>query len=190
MDYKVIMENALKGYPNRIKHTLGVRDRALELGKIYDADLEVLEVASYLHDITKYWKAEAHIKLINNPSITNNLHEHMYHPISATLYAKSIGVTNPVILEAIQFHMWGKMDMALETMILCVSDYCEKNRTFKDSKTVYQMALTDLNKAYLHMLESTIKYLKKEQITPNQDQIDTYNYYLKKENEKINDIIK
>ena len=52
------------------------------------------------------------------------------------------------------------------------------------------MALTDLNEAYIHMLESTIKHLKEEHITPHQDQIDTYNYYLKKENERIHDIIK
>jgi len=180
MDYKILMENALKGHPNRIKHTLGVKERALELGKIYAADLEVLEVASYLHDITKYWKTEDHLKLINNSFITDNIHEQMYHPISATIYAKSIGVSNPVTLEAIQYHMWGKIDMALETMILCVSDYCEKNRTFNDAKVVYQMALTDLNEAYIHMLESTIKHLKEEHITPHQDQIDTYNYYLKK----------
>lgn len=190
MDYRVLMENALKGYPDRIKHTLGVRDRALELGKIYDADLEVLEVASYLHDMTKYWKTEAHQKLINNPMITDHFHEQLYHPISAAIYAKSIGVTNPVTLEAIQYHMWGKIEMALETMILCVSDYCEKNRTFSDAKVVYQMALIDLDKAYVHMLESTLKHLIEKQITPHQDQIDTYHYYLKKENKRINDNIK
>ncbi len=174
------MKASLKGHPERIKHTLGVRNRALELGKLYHANLEVLDIASLLHDITKYWTDSKQVEYINDATIIDNIHPAMYHSVSAYLYAKSLGVTNPLILEAIRYHMWGKIDMSLETMILSVSDYCEENRTHEPAKKVYELALKDLTHAYLYMVESTIQYLKNENIEPHIDQIKTYNYYLKK----------
>lgn len=181
MDYEVLMKESLKGHPERIKHTLGVRDRALELGKLYHANLEVLNIASLLHDITKYWTDSKQIEYINDVTIIDNIHPAMYHSVSAYFYAKSLGITNPLILEAIRYHMWGKIDMSLETMILSVSDYCEENRTHEPAKKVYELALKDLTRAYLYMVESTIQYLMNENIEPHIDQINTYNYYLKKE---------
>ena len=96
------MKASLKGHPERIKHTLGVRNRALELGKLYHANLEVLDIASLLHDITKYWTDSKQVEYINDATIIDNIHPAMYHSVSAYLYEI------PLILEAIRYHMWGK----------------------------------------------------------------------------------
>lgn len=177
MDYEKLLEAELAGFDSRLKHTKGVRDRALELGTLYKADLEALEVASLLHDITKCYSVDEHIKLIKDHKRLNILSPVMYHAESAYEYAKSKGISDPRTLEAIRYHMWGKEDMYLETMILCVADYCEPNRHFKEAEDVYQLALKDIKEAYLKALESTMNHLIKNNKTPHDEQVRVYLYY-------------
>lgn len=175
MDYKTIMQQALKDHPKRIEHTLNVLDRALELGKLYDADLEVLEVAALLHDITKYYTKAEHLKLIKED--VSDYKTPLLHPISAYYFAQSLNIKDAGILEAIKYHMWGKIDMRLETMILVVSDYCEPQRTFKQAKQVYELAKTNLLESYLLSIKSTIDHLVNHNKTPHKEQLIVYNYY-------------
>ena len=65
MDYEKVMLTYLKADKKRIAHTYGVKQRALELGKKYQADLEVLK-SCLLHDITKLLTLKEHQKLIND----------------------------------------------------------------------------------------------------------------------------
>lgn len=177
MDYEHVMRTRLKEHPSRIKHTLNVLEVAMELGKIYQADLTVLKIAALLHDVTKYDTKEAHLQLIQDKDLVKGYPLPLYHPLSAYYYAKSIGIEDEGVLEAIKYHMWGKINMKLETMILVVSDYCEPGRTFKTAKTVYTLAKTDLLAAYLLATESTIHHLLKNNKTPHQEQINVYQYY-------------
>lgn len=186
MDYKALMLKKLRSYPRRVSHTLNVLERALELGKIYNASLEVLETAALLHDVTKYYTKEEHLSLIKDESLIKDYDESLHHSISAYYLAKEIGVTNIKILEAIRYHIWGKINMSIETMILVVSDYTEKDRSFKEAKIAYELAKEDLIKSYLYVMEETIKYLIKNNISPHKEQIKVYNYYKEKYKGEIN----
>ena len=104
----------------------------------------------------------------------------MHHSISAYYYAKEIGIKDAKILEAIRYHIWGKVEMNLETMILVVSDYTEKDRKFKEAKTAYKIAKEDIVKGYLYIMEKTMEYLIKNNINPHKEQIKVYNYYKEK----------
>ncbi|MFA5719629.1 MAG: bis(5'-nucleosyl)-tetraphosphatase (symmetrical) YqeK [Acholeplasmataceae bacterium] len=177
MDYKHLMKTVLKSHPSRITHTLNVLEVAKELGQIYQANLQTLETAALLHDITKYYKKEQHLTLIPDHQLIKDLKLPLYHPISANYYAKSLGIEDEGVLEAIKYHMWGKIDMKLETMILVVSDYCEPSRTFKQAKDVYKLAKENLLDAYLLAIESTINHLIKTNKTPHNNQLEVYHYY-------------
>lgn len=181
MDYKSIVREKFKDYPERLKHTYGVVKRALELGKIYDADLHVLEVASLLHDVTKYQNLSFHKKMIADDEILLVYPEAMLHAFSGAAYAESLGIKDKKIIEAIKYHIFGTIDMNLETMILCVSDFSEENRTFLASKRVYELSLINLKEAYLLSLESTMNHLKEKGIEPLNIQKETYLYYKKGE---------
>lgn len=180
MDYEQIMLTYLKGDEERIKHTYGVVERALELGKIYNADLEVLVASAYLHDITKLLTNEEHHNLIKDDELFNSLRPFMYHAYSGYEVAKSLGITNKNILDSIKHHMWGKIEMTLETMILCVSDFCEKNRIHKSAKIVYEKSLTNLLESYLISVEETMSYTISKGFNPNPRQLKVYNYYKEK----------
>lgn len=177
MDYKKIIIEKFKDYPLRLNHTLGVLKRAIELGKIYNANLKVLEVASLFHDYTKYESLEYHHKMINDENIINTYPEEMLHAFSAAEYVKQLNINDKRIIEAIKYHIFGKIDMSLEVMILVVSDFSEENRTHEEAKEVYELSLKDLKKAYLLTMKSTLKHLNKQGIKPLDIQIETYNYY-------------
>jgi|LSQX01.2.fsa_nt_gb predicted HD superfamily hydrolase involved in NAD metabolism len=180
MDFELLMRENLKDYPKRINHILGVKKRALELGKIYQADLEVLEVAALLHDITKEEPLEVQKKLIADSQILTNYPLEMYHAYSAAKFAADLGINDQRIIEAIKYHIFGKIKMNIETMIICVSDYCEENREFKAAQKAYQIALKNLTKAYLYSLKKTFQCLKKQNIKIHPEQIKTYHYYKRK----------
>lgn len=190
MDYKSFVEKRLKDHPNRLKHTFGVYNRALELGKLYNADLEVLKVASLLHDVTKCEKDSFHRKLIDDEKIILKYPKKMWHAFSAAKVAEELKIENKKIIEAIKYHIFGKIEMGLETMILCVSDFCEENRTFNDAKKVYEKALKNLKEAYILTVELIIEHLKKQEIKPIKEQTETYLYYKKKGEDKQMDLLK
>lgn len=177
MDYEKLMLTYLKADKKRIAHTYGVKQRALELGKKYQADLEVLTISAYFHDITKLLTLKEHQKLINDDLLFQSLEPFMYHAYSAYQLAKQLNITNVKILEAIKYHLWGKIKMSLETKIICVSDFSEATRKHESAKLVYELSLKDLDLAYLKTLEETIDYLNKKGLKPHQEQIKTFNYY-------------
>ena len=170
----------LKGDDKKIIHTYGVLERSLELGKLYNANLEVLKISSYFHDITKNLTNLEHEKLINNKVLFENIEPFMYHAYSAYSLALNYNIEDEKILEAIKYHIWGKIEMNLETMILCVSDYCEKNRTHIGAKEVYQLALKNIYQAYLLSIKKTMDYNLSLNNKLNPEQIKVYNYYKEK----------
>lgn len=180
MDYEKLMLKYLENDSKRIKHTYGVLKRSLELGKIYNADLEVLRISSLLHDITKLLTYDEHKELINNEKLFNSLEEYQYHAYSAYYLAKSLNITNSNILNSIKYHQWGKIEMSLENMILCISDYTEENRTHKDAEIVYKLALKNLEEAYLVMTKKTIDYLENKGIKIKSEDLKIYKYYEEK----------
>lgn len=185
MDYREFVEQRLKDYPKRLKHTYGVYKRSLELGKLYNADLEVLKVASLMHDVTKHESDEFHEKLINDSFILLKYPKAMWHAFSAAKVLKDIGITNKKIIEAVKYHVFGKIEMNIETMIICVSDFTEENRDFLEAKEAYKIALKSLTDAYLYSIKSTMDHLKSKNIEPIKEQIDTYLYY-KERRDKVN----
>lgn len=184
MDYKEYMQDYLKGDNKRINHILNVRKRALELGKIYNADLDVLDTAAILHDLTKNKSKEFHLTKIKDINFINSTPEQLWHAKSAMVVAKELGVTNDNILEAIEYHIYGKINMSIETLILVIADYTEEGRTHKYAKEVYEIALEDLNKAYLLMTEKTIIHLKQMNQPIANEQFEVYNYIKRRISDK------
>lgn len=168
---------------HRLKHIFGVRSVAVELARIHHANVYEVEVASLLHDVMKNASYEAQLDVIKDPVVIDYFKDVpvAYHAAAGYYYAKdNLGITNPTILEAIFYHMWGKIDMSLETMIVCVSDFCEPNRIYPKAKEIYKLAKVDIELAFIEAIGSTIDYLRKQGVEPFKDQLKIYEYYTKK----------
>jgi predicted HD superfamily hydrolase involved in NAD metabolism len=175
-----LVQEKLKHHPNRFNHILGVKERALELQAIYGGDAFALETAAILHDLFKYDSISEQTQWIKDEQEVLKYQSVpvAYHAIAAAYYAKdALKIDDPIVFEAIYYHIWGKVGMRLETMIICVADFCEKNRTFHGAKTVYELSKKDLQQAFILSLEYTIEYLNEGGLTPFYEQLDVLKYY-------------
>ena len=156
------LKEIYKSKPNRLKHVLGVRDTAKELGIIHNADLSKLELAALLHDITKYYSEEENINIIkkhykNSAEVLKEFNKHILHAFSAKIIAKDVyNITDSDILSAIENHTIGKTDMNIYEKIIFISDYIEPNRTYESCMKVRTIAFENLDLAVYTAIDDSI----------------------------------
>ncbi|PKK86737.1 MAG: hypothetical protein CVV63_03935 [Tenericutes bacterium HGW-Tenericutes-8] len=180
MDYIQIVEEKLKGHEKRITHVKGVLARALELQALYGGSTDVINTSALLHDLCKYDTIESQLSMIKDKALVKQYNSAtvMYHALAAAYYVKDVlKIEDEGVFEAISYHVWGKIHMRLETMIIVVADYCEPNRSFKEASIVYELAKKDLVAAYVLSLEFVTNYLYEQGITPHQEQLDAIAFY-------------
>jgi len=163
-DILVELTNIYSHKPNRLKHVLGVRDTAIALGKLHGADLDKLELAALLHDITKYYSKDENIELIKNhfdnyQEIITQFNEHILHAFSAYVVSKeNYGVTDQDVLDSIMNHTIGKSNMTIYEKIIFISDYIEPNRTYDSCVKVREMAFKDIDLAVYTAIDDSIMF--------------------------------
>ena len=173
MDFQKILE---KKYGNknqdRIKHSIGVKDMAITLGKKFNLDTKKLEIAALFHDYYRYDNNEELIKLID--PIDYAIYKDMpwgYHGLAAGNMIKKYGIDDIEIINAIKYHTLGRKKMSIYEKIIYVSDFCEINRTHEGSKEVRELALKDFDSAFLLTLDYVYNH------TNDKFVLDLYNYY-------------
>lgn len=163
------LENVLINHPKRLKHVYGVRDTALELGKKYNLDLEVLEIAALLHDVTKYYSKIENMRIIDNyfpetEFIYNEYNDNLLHAFSAYVLAKKkYGIKNGEILNSILNHTVGRPNMSMYEKVIFISDYIEPNRTYKSCVKVRNIVKKSLDLAIFTAIDDSIIFYEKEQ---------------------------
>lgn len=163
-EIQVELKNIYKSKPNRLKHVLGVRDTAVKLGVLHNADTQKLEIAALLHDITKYYTLEENKELINKyftncEEIIHEFNEHILHAFSAYIVAKEIyKIEDQDILDSIMNHTIGKPNMSIYEKIIFISDYIEPNRTYKSCVKVRDIAFNNLDLAVFTAINDSILF--------------------------------
>jgi predicted HD superfamily hydrolase involved in NAD metabolism len=123
--------------PNRLQHSLGVMQVMGELAKIYALDEERSLTAGLIHDAAKDLSTEQIEKIIVEAQIGfHDVCEHDYvlylhGPVGAFYVYKELGVTDPLILDAIYRHTWvGEIKAFEPPLVWCLrfSDILEPNR--------------------------------------------------------------
>lgn len=173
MDFQKLLEEKY-GSKNsdRIKHSIGVKDMAVLLGKKYNLDTRKLEIAALFHDYYRYDSNEELIKLID--PIDYAKYKDMtwgYHGLAAGNMIKEYGITDIEIINSIKYHTLGRKNMSIYEKIIYVSDFCEINRTHEGSKEVRELALKDFDSAFLLTLDYVYKHTLDKQV------LELYNYY-------------
>lgn len=154
----------LKDKPKRLKHILGVKETAIKFGKKYNLDLDKLETAALLHDITKYYTLEENKIVIDRyfedaSKIYKNYNENILHAFSAYIIAKEkYNITDGEILNSILSHTIGRAKMSIYEKIIFISDYTEPNRIYKSCIKVRKIAETSLNEAVFTAIDDSIKF--------------------------------
>ena len=147
---------------SRFDHTLGVRDTAVRLARLYGCDEEKAEKAALLHDFTKNLSLEESNALVeryhlgakyrDNPNLAHS-------QTAAALLEEEYGVRDREILDAIACHTVGKPNMNVLEKILYVADTIEPGRSFPGVEELRALAFRDIDQACIKILDRSIQFV-------------------------------
>lgn len=162
--------------PNRVQHTLGCRDTAAELARLWGADETDAARAGLLHDVTKALPPQLQLHLCRAYGVEldafSNQNPKTLHALTGSLVAERIFRENRAVVSAIESHTTGKGNMNTLEKILYVADYMEPNRDFPGVEKLRALAHSNLNEALQLGLEMTLSMLMEQgrEISPGSDQ--------------------
>lgn len=182
----------------RFNHTLGVKEEAYNLGKIFmPGKEEKLALAGLLHDITKDFKLEKQLELCDKYGICVDREcvvPKLLHSKTGCEYAKEIfgeEIVDSEIYSGIYYHTTGRENMTLFEAIIYLADYIESGRTFEDcvllrrffysnieNAEAYNDKIEILRKTMVLSFDLTIKNLIEEEKLIDMDTIKARNYFL------------
>lgn len=152
--------------PNRVRHTLGCRDTAVELARLWGVDETDAARAGLLHDVTKALDGKLQLTLCSRYGIMldtfSGNNPKTLHALTGSLVAERIFGENKQVVDAIASHTTGKPGMNTLEKIIYVADYMEPGRDFPGVDRLRHLARTDLNAALKLGLEMTLEVLKSQ----------------------------
>lgn len=165
----------------RFNHTLSVEKEALFLADIFCPEFkEEISRGALLHDVTKYFTLDEHLKLKNNLSQEDLNSPETLHALTGSAYARDVLLESLAVSSMIEKHTTASERMTLFDMIIFVSDYIEETRTHLNCIKERERLRSDLKNAsrseqyyilkdcVIRILENTVEYLenKKSYIHP------------------------
>ena len=169
----------------RLNHSLGVAELAVKLAERYGYDPAKAELAGLVHDCAKCMSPAMLMKKIRDYGIELDEVEREYPPlwhapVSAHLAKREFGVEDEEILRAIRLHTTGDAEMTLLDKIIYVADYADPTRDYPESEEIREMALKDLDLAWLHTAKRKLIYvIKKEKVLIHPRTVATHNSAVK-----------
>lgn len=175
--YKNILRENLDDY--RYNHSLCVADEAKRLAQMYGANQEKAYLAGLLHDITKNYSEEEHLKVVKLFDIIlselEKSSEKLWHAITGSAYVKNLlGICDAEIVNAIRYHTTARAKMCLLEKIIYVADFTSADRKYPDVNVMRELVDISLDKAMEYALKYTIDSLKNKGICPHPDTLSAY----------------
>ncbi|MDD3184434.1 MAG: bis(5'-nucleosyl)-tetraphosphatase (symmetrical) YqeK [Anaerostipes sp.] len=168
---------------NRYEHTLGVAYTAAAMAMNYDEDIDSAYLAGLLHDCAKGYTIERQMELCckYGIAITDGMAQSpqiIHQSLGSVLANKVYQVEDQRICDAIEVHTTGKPNMTLLDKIIFISDYIEPNRPMIEGLAkARKLAFHNIDQCMVHILKSTIDYLKQSGKSLDSSTVETYNYY-------------
>lgn len=160
----------------RIRHIMGTEEEAVRLARRWGADETAARRAGILHDCTKYWSVEEHLRCCEQYGMElDEMERHsekLLHSKSGACIARHVFGEPEEVCSAICFHTTGRVNMTLLEKILYIADYMEPNRSFEGVEELRRLAYEDLDAAVLKGCEMSITDMEKRGYTihPNTQQ--------------------
>ena len=168
----------------RFIHSIGVEYTAASMAFVYGASVEKARIAGILHDNAKCIPTDEKLRKAEKFGLPISKSERkspdLLHGKLGAYYARTkFDVTDEEILSAITWHTTGHPCMTLLDKIIFVADYIEPNRKMiKELSEIRHEAMTDIDKAVMHILKNTLGYLETKNDSIDEMSRETYEYYL------------
>jgi len=175
------LKNNLK--ESRYKHSLSVRDTAVELAKKYGEDEFKARLAGLTHDCAKNMNHKEIIAIIEkngyNIDMVSRNNPELLHGLAGSIIAKNVmGIEDEDILNSIAYHTTGRKEMSLLEKIIYIADYVEPLRNFPGVDKLRETVYRDLDEGILLSFNNTITYVISLGQLLHRDTIDARNYII------------
>ena len=164
----------------RFTHIKGVAETAKDLAVFYGENLLYAEMAGYLHDIAKELTLEEMNELAKDIDLDESIttSKAMMHAIAGACLADKLFDIPKEVYLACYYHTTGREKMTTLEKIVFLSDMIEPSREFGGLEEIRALAKTNLNKAVLASLNSTIRHLVETDKKIHYPSIKTRNFLL------------
>ncbi len=175
---------------SRLKHIIAVAKESQNIcEKIGNSDLgKKAYVASLLHDITKEFSFDDHIKWCTDITDEDKETESVLHAFSACGYATHLfpELVDDDIYNAIKYHCTGRENMSILEKVVFLADYIEETREHESCLKLRERFYNDssdraLDRAVMSELENTVSYLTKKGYKINTRTLKALKFYTEKE---------
>lgn len=168
----------------RYIHSIGVMEKAMQLAKEFNCDIEKAQVAGLLHDCAKCMTNEELAKSKDIFEEDEKLSCKTWHaPVGAIVAQKEYGVNDDEILSSIRWHTIGKQNMSDFEKIIFLADKIEERTREIEFRQPIENALykrNNLDDAMLKSFKMTIESLVRRNLPICFQTIDIYNNLLEK----------
>ena len=138
-------------YAKRLAHIRGCEEEAARLALRWGANEERMRRAAILHDCTKYFTYQEHLRICDRYGVMLSSLERatdkLLHAKSGAALAKHIFGEDEGIYNAILYHTTARAGMSLEEKLLYIADYMEPCRDFPEVGELRRLAYTDVDGA-------------------------------------------
>ncbi|MFA7074377.1 MAG: bis(5'-nucleosyl)-tetraphosphatase (symmetrical) YqeK [Endomicrobiaceae bacterium] len=189
-----ILENNIFWYlykklsPERYDHTICVCDLAVRLALKNNEDVYNVQLAALLHDCAKDMSLQESKKYVLNRKLNIKYSDFLlcYAPqvlhsyIGADIAKNKFKIRNKDILNAIENHTVGRINMSVCEKIIFVADFMSPDRKFKRNFSNNKKYLSgNLNEAFKYVLQNKINNIVSKFQMLHPDVINIWNYYNK-----------
>ena len=163
----------------RYNHSLCVATEAKRLCEKYGGDSEKAYVTGLLHDITKNFSKEEHLKIFESSAIILTELEKdsskLWHAVSGAEFVRLNFNLDDEIISAIKYHTTARADMPHFEKIIYLADYTSADRTYPDVDVMRKLVDEDLDLAMHYALKYTISDLVNKSLPIHPSTVEAYN---------------
>lgn len=159
----------------RFRHIVRVARTAVAIGAANGFsrhELSEVALAALLHDAARDMSAAELLRLAPPANELEAAHPLVLHGRVARRLAEEWGVTDPVVLEAVEGHVFGVPAGHKVGMSVYVADVCEPGRGVNDD--LRELAMHDLAAAYRRAVVAKVDYLRSAGKPVHPDTLSTY----------------
>lgn len=158
----------------RYIHSLEVSKTAEALALRYGGNEQKAKLAGLVHDVCRELDAQIQLENIKKEGLFLDdmpirIPELLHGPAAIYICKKTFDIADEDILNAVQYHTTGRVNMSLLEKIIFLADFIEPGRSFNGVENLRELAFLDLNRAVIAAFDSSINYiiLKNGLIHPN-----------------------